>query len=424
MTTNTKKLMMLLTPGLMTLIWVMSIQTHEETYYAHAGGVDSEVVAVRVKQHNGVLSADATGTPVGTGIKEKLRRIPSTERTIFVNIAAFRDSEASGTLLDMKMKARNFSRIHIGLVCQRDMTVANEKCVPVEWEGKEAEYHMTVEDIDAKHAKGPTFARHRASLMYKDEDYFMMIDSHNTFVTDWDEKIIHHHDICESEKCVLSVYPMGSTEGQTNYDNLKHVAYLCGNAQWHGSGYPGPFIGSVYDVVDANRPQPYMGAGLVFTHGGVLEEIPFDPHLPFLFHGEEILLTVRLWTHGYDLYSPGDNILYHHYYRPGKPRMEQIPQWAVHQSRSARRVQYLLQLPSPKDPSTPVVPRDTKETYLTIEADKYGLGSVRTVQQYWKFAGIDIVTRNHDEGNKYWCQTYKGHPPYSDDWKKRIGGLS
>eukprot|EP00662_Eupelagonemidae_sp_cell21_P058275 gene58275-biopygen64036 len=59
--------------------------------------------------------------------------------------------------------------------------------------------------------------------------------------------------------------------------------------------------------------------------GRMLTDVPFDPHLPFLFHGEEILLTVRLWTAGYDFFSPGENVLFHHYYRSGRPRMESLP---------------------------------------------------------------------------------------------------
>jgi hypothetical protein len=35
-----------------------------------------------------------------------------------------------------------------------------------------------------------------------------------------------------------------------------------------------------------------------------LLDVPFDPHLNFLFFGEELLHSVRLWTAGYNIYAP------------------------------------------------------------------------------------------------------------------------
>ena len=43
---------------------------------------------------------------------------------------------------------------------------------------------------------------------------------------------------------------------------------------------------------------PFAAAGFLFYAGNILREVPFDPHLPYLFDGEEILYSARLWTHG------------------------------------------------------------------------------------------------------------------------------
>jgi Glycosyltransferase (GlcNAc) len=43
---------------------------------------------------------------------------------------------------------------------------------------------------------------------------------------------------------------------------------------------------------------PFAAAGFLFYAGHILREVPFDPHLPYLFDGEEILYSARLWTHG------------------------------------------------------------------------------------------------------------------------------
>jgi hypothetical protein len=52
----------------------------------------------------------------------------------------------------------------------------------------------------------------------------------------------------------------------------------------------------------------------------MLREGPFDPLLPYIFMGEEILLSARLWTSGYDIFSPTQSLLGHHYVRNHKPK--------------------------------------------------------------------------------------------------------
>ena len=48
--------------------------------------------------------------------------------------------------------------------------------------------------------------------------------------------------------------------------------------------------------------------------------MPFDPFLPWVFMGEEILFGARLWTHGWDLFSPTTNVIGHQYTVPSVPR--------------------------------------------------------------------------------------------------------
>jgi hypothetical protein len=43
---------------------------------------------------------------------------------------------------------------------------------------------------------------------------------------------------------------------------------------------------------------------------------PIKPFLPWVFMGEEIMLSTRFFTNGYDLFAPSENILAHEY-RPG-----------------------------------------------------------------------------------------------------------
>ena len=353
--------------------------------------------------------------------------------TIFIAIASYRDVDAKDTVRSIYSKARHPERVFLGLVCQRDYTIevpANEECIPEEYlecdgQGFCPLSNIILKEMQHKEAKGPTYARHLASKMYTSEDYFMMIDSHNLFVKHWDEIIIKEHHACSkiSEKCVLSVYPMGLDRPlKQPLEHRSQVAYLCSNSNWDEGGFPGPFRGGVYAAVSEPRPQPYVGSGLIFGPGRMITDVPLDPHLPFLFHGEEILLTTRLWTSGYDFFSPGNNVLFHHYYRPGRPRMETASvAWYAMQSHSTKRVQYILGLKNPANESQPLVDFATLPYQVTDEVATYGMGTVRSLKRYWAFSRIDINKRDHTEANDYWCDKYRGAPPYSTEWKIAAG---
>jgi [Skp1-protein]-hydroxyproline N-acetylglucosaminyltransferase len=41
-----------------------------------------------------------------------------------------------------------------------------------------------------------------------------------------------------------------------------------------------------------------MAAGFFFVSGQFLIDVPFDPYLPWIFMGEEILLSSRAYTSG------------------------------------------------------------------------------------------------------------------------------
>ena len=54
---------------------------------------------------------------------------------------------------------------------------------------------------------------------------------------------------------------------------------------------------------------------LVFYLYNFLFDVPFDPYLPHLFQGEEILLAARAWTNGWDLYNLSKPVITHYYNR-------------------------------------------------------------------------------------------------------------
>lgn len=92
--------------------------------------------------------------------------------------------------------------------------------------------------------------------------------------------------------------------------------------------------------LDTPRFAPFTAAGYFVAHSGsysllaplpwnvshsplpvdFLREVPFDPFLPWIFMGEEIIMSTRLWTAGYDIFSPSRAVVGHIYVRRHKPK--------------------------------------------------------------------------------------------------------
>ena len=52
------------------------------------------------------------------------------------------------------------------------------------------------------------------------------------------------------------------------------------------------------------RVKFFFSANFCFSRGARVAEVAYDPQLPYLFYGEEALMGVRCYTHGWDAYTP------------------------------------------------------------------------------------------------------------------------
>lgn len=326
--------------------------------------------------------------------------------TIFVSIASFRDAQCHQTIRDLYEKALDPMAIFVGAVEQHERGT-DPPCIPPEHNTDECHLrtfcpsdNIQVRYIPPPQARGPTFGRYLGALMYTGQTYYMMIDSHNRFVTHWDAIVIRMYRGLQKDgvsKPVLSHYPEGWHNPDVNpeaakrdppLDNRPTTSYTCsakfvdvyGFVRFDGATVPRPADGKP-------RPQPWAAAGFLFANASVITEVPFDPHLNYVFLGEEILYSARLWTHGYDIFSPSENVMYHYYTRPGAPRYNQFVKHAQLVS-AEKRIQRFLQAVR-KGTNTRLVEDDDPDETVQKDAVKYGLGRERTLDAYYAYAGIN-----------------------------------
>ena len=288
------------------------------------------------------------------------------EETIFVSIASYRDSDCNATLHNLFANAANPGRIVAG-VCEQNTRAGAEVCLRAEFP-----WHDQVRRISLPHkeAKGPTYARYLCSTLYRGEAYFCQIDSHTRFAKGWDRDAIAMLKACPSERPVMTHYPH-DWSAESNGQAASGVPVLCKSA-FDANGVP-TFTAVTLPATGQPKPVPFTSGGFVFGPGSLLRDVAYDPDLPHLFQGEEILYSARAWTSGYDFFTPTKNLVFHHYYREAAPKFWSDTDYAAEQQRTLGKVKQLLT--------------------GTLKGYAYGMGKARTLDEYWAYAGVDWASR-------------------------------
>ena len=309
--------------------------------------------------------------------------------TIFVSVAAYRDSSCNETIRDMFAKAANPSRVFIG-ICEQNTENADEDCLPPSLlKFKKQVRRITLPNTEAR---GPTKARALiANVLYNGETYFCQIDSHTKFVRAWDDLAVRELKKCPNPAtAILSHYPRSWDEFEEASRPGAGVPVLCKSKMDGGAGVPN--LEAVI-IPPGKKPRrvPFVSGGFVFGPGSMVTKVPMDPTLSMVFVGEEILHAARLYTHGFDIYTPTVNVVTHFYGRQGQPKFwDDLASMKQEQQVSNQKVRRLLGFEQPPIPNYP-----------------YGFGSERTLGQFWAFARIDPAQKTTNSAGEFcnWRET-------------------
>lgn len=304
--------------------------------------------------------------------------------TIFVSIASFRDQQCSLTLSSLYKTSFNPRHIYVGICQQNDDS--DPDCVNsiIEQVPEEVHKNIRIIRIPSYLAAGPTKARYLCSTLYNNENYFLQIDSHTKFTKDWDVKLIQMiQDIKQagySQKPVISSYPPSSEHYDKYTKETTVVPRIC-EATFNNKGIPSFSSSKHIDTKGKFYRTGFIAAGFFFCPGSFLKELPFDSELPNLFQGEELMLSARFYTHGWDVFTPRENVIFHQYTREDQPKFwDQKDVYTVNADEDAiNKVKEYLQL----EGGGPI------PAHLKKNMSKYGLGTKRSLQDFYKFTGLD-----------------------------------
>lgn len=330
------------------------------------------------------------------------------ENTIFVQIASYRDPQLIPTLKDITDQAKHPENLTLCVCWQHgddepiDIFLDEDFDIEgfdepesvglpvIKASYKDAKVMLI--DVDYLETKGACWARHKIQQLYGGEKYTLQLDSHHRFVENWDEKVI---DMLESlryksPKPLLTAYipsfdpdndPAGRVQQPWKMDFDRFIP--------EGAVFFMP--SAIDDWKEREEPMKarFFSAHFVFTDGKFAEEVQHDPN--YFFHGEEISLAVRAFTHGYDLYHPHRIIAWHEYTRKGRTKVwtDHTPEkqktgeiemnWIDRNNLCHKRNRILFGMDG-EDPNQ-------------IDFGKYGFGSERTLRDYEEYAGISFEYR-------------------------------
>jgi glycosyltransferase involved in cell wall biosynthesis len=292
---------------------------------------------------------------------------------IFVQIAAYRDPELLPTLKDMLANAKYPDNLVICICNQYDDKKALNKY--------RKDPRFKIIDIPYQESKGVCWARNMVQQKYNGEKYTLQIDSHHRFVKNWDAELIKMIKVLQKKghkKPLLTGYipsynpendPAGRVQVPWKMDFDRFIP--------EGAVFFLPSSIDNFKELDGPIPSRFYSAHFCFTVGEFSKEVQHDPE--YYFHGEEISIAVRAFTHGYDLFHPHKIIAWHEYTRKGRTKQwDDDKEWCSRNNNSHLRNRKLFGMDG---------------LVQDIDFGIYGFGNVRTLTDYEKYAGISFAKR-------------------------------
>jgi hypothetical protein len=286
---------------------------------------------------------------------------------IYIQIPAYRDNELQPTLYDLIDKSSCKQNLRICVAWQ------HEKHEKLDFDFIE-EHGIELIDIPAHKSQGCNWARALLQERWMDEKYTLLLDSHHRFVSAWDQQLV---DMYEGLKCsgiakpvisgYLPVYDPADDPDARQQVPLKMVFF----SRERGLLFR---LKSRKIEVCQSMVSPFpahlISLHFLFAEGTFNEEIEMDPSIYFF--ADEIAISLRAYTSGFDLFHPHKIIGWHLYNRTGT----RIPHWDDHPEWK-QQMEYAY--------------NELSQLFTGNKKGNFGTGSNRTVSNYEEYIGMKLI---------------------------------
>jgi len=326
----------------------------------------------------------------------------SKKETILVHLPSYRDPELIPTIKSALENAKYPKRIHFGICRQYHPEDGFDDLTEYKNDKRFKIYECLYTE-----AKGLPWARAVINeQLLTDEDYILQLDSHHRFAQDWDETLIKMHNQREKQgyKPILAAYlplytPFNDPGGRTMEPWQQH--FVCFYP--HGTIFIRPGLLTGWQDMTEAPFSRFLSGHFCFARAEWAKEIKHDPDI--YFSGEEINLTVRSYTHGYDMFHPYKLVVWHSTMREERSGMlkwdddaKRGVDWWNKQETARAKIRQLFR---------------TEDNGFDLTG--YDLGTVRTIEDYENYAGVNFKDRSVQ---KYTLDNFYPPTPIDSSWSK------
>ena len=299
---------------------------------------------------------------------------------IFVSIACYRDPEVIPTVMDAYKKAKNPDNIIFGVYAQ--MGEEDDK-LDFSFVRNPNQVRLLVRPNTS--ARGPAYARYIIyNKLYRNELYYLQIDSHTRFVENWDEELIEMLGNLKANS-VISTYPKGYIMGNENLPKSKKVNVLKLKKLRKGI----PILTSCVRELEKPVRNYFWAAGYSFCYGAIFKIVQFDPYLKNIFWGEEFLMSIRFFTNNIRIYTPHKNIVYTLWSRSYRHTFWELKDKMNGKFEVYGLISFLRLCMISKICEKEIKNYDFRKVIEKI--DKYGIGEKKTPEEYFSRTNIDSL---------------------------------
>jgi hypothetical protein len=325
-------------------------------------------------------------------------------RKIFIHLPAYREPELIPTIKSALENAKYPKRLVFGICRQFN---------PEDGFDNVDEYRndprFKIMDIPHEQAKGLPYARYQINTMLENEEYICQLDSHHRFAQDWDVTLIEMHDQLKDKgvkKPILAAYlPYYNPFNDPAERTMEPWQQTFACFYPHGTIFIRPSLLHGWQNMTEPTPSRFLSGHFCFADNHWAKTVLHDQDI--FFSGEELNLTVRSYTHGYDMFHPHKLVIWHATMREERSGMlvwddqsKRGDDWWTQQNIARAKIRQLLR---------------TEDNGFDLTG--YDLGTERTLHDYEKYAGVDFKKRSVQ---KYTLNNQYPPNPEVDNWDESI----
>ncbi|WP_374371130.1 GlcNAc-transferase family protein [Dongia sp.] len=262
-------------------------------------------------------------------------------------------------------------RVTIGIAWQMAPTDDAEASIDTTRPGQ-----VRIARIDANRALANGCILAQALRLMMREDFVLSLPHRHRLNEGWDSRLLGMHVRCEDGKAVLTAGI--ELHAAQNPDQPSQPVFAGFDERSRL-----PIVGErpVKEQKNEAVPSAFCRASLLFAPAQAFREVPLDPHISQ--NEEDISLSVRLWSWGWNIYTMPERILW------------PLPD-AVHVSASDSNISALGSALSRKRLRHLLGIASSDEREPLRDLERFGLGAIRSVADFEQFAGIHFASQIAD----------------------------